>query len=136
MIKLEVRDTDALTMLRSGKLTDEVRGNLHTLILSAMGVAATVATTVRLSMNRIGDLSHKIAVIKLVRQAVTDSYPGYVLGLKEAKDFVEGYDPSPITMPESYAKDLQRAANNYGYEIGFYQTDTRGSYQRRNDPPF
>ena len=136
MIKLEVSDVDALTMLRSGKLTDEVRGNLHALILSAMGVAATVATTVRLSMNRIGDLNHKIAVIKLVRQAVTDSHPGYILGLKEAKDFVEGYDYSPITMPTICARTLHQAALQYGYEIGFYQTDTRGSYQRRNDPPF
>jgi ribosomal protein L7/L12 len=133
MIKLEVNHADALTMLRSGKLTDEVRGNLQALILSAMDTAATVAKPtediVRLCMNGLGKHDHKIPVIKLVRQAVSDSHPGYTLGLKEAKDFVEGNDYTPITMPRSYADRLIQETMRYGYFIGHYRTNTRGSYR-------
>lgn len=132
MITLTITPADALTMLRSGKLTAEALGDLQSMILAAMTEQKREYANVRLAWNRIGSSDHKIEVIKQIRRAVEMAYPDFVVGLKDAKDFVEGRDVV-ITMPENIANNLRGVLLHLDYDLAWYVTENQARYMRK--PP-
>lgn len=115
MITLQLTNSDALTMLRSGRLTDAARSDLHAAILSCM-VSEEDKNEVELKVEVLPlNWANKIDAIKFVRAAVTDSYPGRLLGLREAKAFVEGaLCDTKIVLPSVKADEVIRKLDELG----------------------
>lgn len=119
MITLQLTNFDALTMLRSGRLTDAARSDLHTAILSRMVSGQAFEeekNEVELKVDVLPrNWVNKIDAIKVVRAAVSDSYPSRLLGLREAKAFVEGtlYD-AKVVLPSVKADEVIKKLDELG----------------------
>lgn len=120
MITLEINHADALTMLRSGKLTAEALSNLQSLILAALSSAAdSRQNLVKVTLQSVGRVEEKIWAIKMIRAAFSNT--GCQVGLKEAKDLVEGNgNYLTLLMPEKEAKELSvNLFTQTGYRIEY-----------------
>lgn len=132
MITLTLSAADALTMLQSGRLTDAAKSDLHAAILSLM-VGGSQEDVVELKVwSKPLVMSEKIDAIKIVRNAVSDSYPGRLLGLREAKDWVEGNasEQVVVVLPRVKANEIAEKLNRMGWRIVKVQASEPLSYQR------